>query len=105
MLTVEQILTQLNTDDSPFLPREALEQAILQQETITPALLTIIENVVKDPQSIDVTPAFTYALYLLAQFREKRAIYRLLPPLFYFFTTINAINLSICRTIGLRYEF
>ena len=73
MLTVEQIIAQLNTDDSSFLPREAIEQAILQQETITPALLTIIENVVKDPQSIDGTPAFTYALYLLAQFREKRA--------------------------------
>ena len=73
MLTVEQIIAQLNTDDSSFLPREAIEQAILQQETITPALLTIIVNVVKDPQSIDGTPAFTYALYLLAQFREKRA--------------------------------
>ena len=73
MLTEEQILTQLNTDDSSFLPREAIEQAILQQDAITPALLTIIENVVKDPQSIDGTPAFTYALYLLAQFREKRA--------------------------------
>jgi hypothetical protein len=36
-------------------------------------LLTIIENVAIDPLSIDDTPAFTYALYLLAQFREKRA--------------------------------
>ena len=105
MLTVEQILTQLNTDDISFLPREALEQAILQQDAITPALLDIIDGIAKDPNSIDDAPAYFYALYLLAQFREKRAIYRLLPPLFYFFTTINAINLSICRTIGLRYEF
>ena len=72
MLTVEQIIAQLNTDAS-LLPRGALEQAILQQEAITPALLTIIENVAIDPLSIDDTPAFTYALYLLAQFREKRA--------------------------------
>ena len=72
MITVEQIITQLNADDS-LLPREALEQAILQQEAITPALLTIIEDVAKDPLSIEDTPAFTYALYLLAQFREKRA--------------------------------
>ena len=50
MLTVEQIIAQLNTDDSSFLAREAIEQVILQQETITPALLTIIDNVVKDPQ-------------------------------------------------------
>ena len=72
MLTVEQIITQLNADDS-LLPREALEQAILQQEAITPVLLEIIEDVVAYPLSIDDTPAFTYALYLLAQFREKRA--------------------------------
>ena len=72
MLTVEQIIAQLNTDAS-LLPRGALEQAILQQEAITPALLTIIENVAKDPLSIEDTPAFTYALYLLAQFRENKA--------------------------------
>jgi hypothetical protein len=73
MLTVEQILTQLNTDDISFLPREALEQAILQQDAITPALLDIIENAAKDPNSIDDAPAYFYALYLLAQFREKKA--------------------------------
>ena len=73
MLTVEQILTQLNTDDISFLPREALEQAILQQDAITPALLTIIENATKAPHSVNDTPAFIYALCLLAQFREKRA--------------------------------
>ena len=72
MLTVEQIITQLNTDDS-LLPREALEQAILQQEAITPALLDIIENVAKAPHSVNDTPAFIYALCLLAQFREKKA--------------------------------
>jgi hypothetical protein len=72
MLTVEQIIAQLNTDDSSFLPREAIEQAVLQQETITPALLDIIDGVAKDPKSIDDTPAYFYALYLLAQFREKK---------------------------------
>ena len=72
MLTVEQIITQLNADDS-LLPREALEQAILQQEAITPVLLEIIEDVATYPLSIDDTPAFTYALYLLAQFRENKA--------------------------------
>ena len=73
MLTVEQILTQLNTDDISFLPREALEQAILQQDAITPALLDIIDGIAKDPNSIDDAPAYFYALYLLAQFREKKA--------------------------------
>ena len=73
MLTVEQILTQLNTDDISFLPREAIEQAILQQDAITPALLDIIDGIAKDPNSIDDAPAYFYALYLLAQFREMRA--------------------------------
>jgi Protein of unknown function (DUF1186) len=72
MLTVEQILTQLNADDISLLPREVIEQAILQQEAITPALLDILENAAKDPHSVNDTPAFTYALYLLAQFREKK---------------------------------
>jgi hypothetical protein len=71
MLTIEQILTKLNTDTDS--PREALEQAILQQEAITPVLLDIIEDVAKYAMSIDDIPAFIYALYLLAQFREKRA--------------------------------
>ena len=73
MQTVEQILAQLNTEDISCITRETLEQAILQQEAITPALLTIIENVAKDPQSVDDRPAFIYSLFLLAQFREKRA--------------------------------
>ena len=94
MLTVEQILTQLNTDNISFLPREALEQAILQQDAITPALLTIIENVVKDPQSIDGTPAFTYALYLLAQFREKRAY----PPIVKYFGELGLDNEALDPT-------
>jgi hypothetical protein len=41
MLTVEQIINQLQTNGISFPHREALEQAILQQEAITPALLDI----------------------------------------------------------------
>ena len=73
MLTVEQIITQLHANDILFPHREALEQAILQQDAITPALLDIIENVAKTPHSVNDTPAFIYALCLLAQFREKKA--------------------------------
>ncbi|MCX7107875.1 MAG: DUF1186 domain-containing protein, partial [Methylococcales bacterium] len=73
MLTIEQIIAELNRDDDSIFPREALKNAILQQESITPALLDIIENVAQNPLFIDETPAFIYALYLLAQFREKKA--------------------------------
>jgi len=73
MLTIEQIIAKLNTDNDSIFPREALEDAILQQSTITPSLLSIIDEIAGNPQFVEDTPAFMYALYLLAQFREKRA--------------------------------
>ena len=73
MLTLEQIIAKLNTDNDSVFPREALEDAVLQQSAITPSLLSIIDEISNNPQFIEDTPAFMYALYLLAQFREKRA--------------------------------
>ncbi len=73
MLTVEQIITQLNTDVILFFPRKELEQAILQQEAITPALLNIIEDVAKNPQSAHDTPAFIYALVRVLKVSHKVA--------------------------------
>ena len=73
MLTVSQIITQLKTDDYSFFPREALEQAVIQQEAITPLLLDIIEGVANNPKSIDDTHAYFFALFLLAQFKESKA--------------------------------
>jgi hypothetical protein len=75
-MTIEEILAKLDTYDYSTFQREALEAAILQQEAITPALLNIIERIANNPQFLDENPdyiGFTYALYLLAQFREKRA--------------------------------
>lgn len=73
MLTLEQIIIKLNTDDDSVFPRKALQDAVLQQSTITPSLLSIIDEVANTPQFIEDMPVFIYALYLLAQFREKRA--------------------------------
>ena len=73
MLTIDQIIKLLNTHDKSFFPREALEEAIAQQEAITPILLDIIDGIAKDPKSIDDNPVYFYALYLLAQFRESKA--------------------------------
>ena len=72
MLTIDQIITEFNQDDNYF-PRIALKDAIAQQAAITPTLLDIITAVANDPESIEDSPAFIYSLYLLAQFREKKA--------------------------------
>jgi len=56
MLTIEQIIAKLNTDDDSVFPREALEDAILQQKAITPSLLGIIDEIANNPQFIEDTP-------------------------------------------------
>ena len=73
MLTIDQIISELNVADDSYFPREALEDAIAQQEAITPVLLDIINNIANGTDSLEDSPAFMYSTYLLAQFREKRA--------------------------------
>ena len=73
-MTVEEILKALSHKDNKF-PREALEQATARKDEITPHLLIILERVADDPDGAldQEDPAYLYALYLLAQFRETRA--------------------------------
>ncbi len=73
-VTIEEILKALAHKDNKF-PREALEQAIAKKDEITPHLLKILETVADDPDEVldREDYSFLYALYLLAQFREKRA--------------------------------
>ncbi len=73
-MTIEEILAKLDTHDYSTFQREALQSAILQQEAITPALLSIVERIANNPQFLDDNPdylGFTYALYLLAQYRKN----------------------------------
>jgi|PlaIllAssembly_1097288.scaffolds.fasta_scaffold220509_1 hypothetical protein len=75
-MTLDKILTCLETTDYSTFQRQALQEAVKQQQEITPALLTIIERAANDPQWLNENMdymGFTYALYLLAQFKEKRA--------------------------------
>jgi hypothetical protein len=75
-MNTEEILAKLETHDYANFQREALHAAILQQEAITPALLDIVGRVADNPQFLDDNPdymGFTYALFLLAQFKENRA--------------------------------
>ncbi len=74
-MTIPEILKELQTYTGKF-PMEAMKAAIEQREAITPELLGVLESVARDPapwaaRSDDMLPVF--ALYLLAQFREKRA--------------------------------
>jgi hypothetical protein len=76
MMSIEEILAELSTFRPGVFPREAIQAAIEQQAAITPALLGIAEQVADDPQWFDDNTdemGFIYALFLLAQFREKRA--------------------------------
>lgn len=72
---VTKILDKIAYNDGS-LPLEFLEKAIIQKEEIIPALLEILENTRDNAAEIiqeDDYLSHIYALYLLAQFREKRA--------------------------------
>jgi len=74
-MNIPDILAQLKTIGAT-LPEEALKAAIEQREQITPELLQLIEHAKENPDFIWDNPdymGYIYAMYLLAQFREKRA--------------------------------
>ena len=74
-MTPEEILIEL-TACVPGLPRTAMIQAMEHQEAITPGLLEILEDFAQDPgltRREDFT-ALIPALFLLAQFRERRSL-------------------------------
>lgn len=73
-MTIEEILKGLAHTDNKF-PRAALEQAIAHQKEITPHLLRILERAADHPDDVFTNNdgSYLYALYLLAQFREKPA--------------------------------
>ena len=73
-LSVEGIMETLAYDDLRF-PRQALRQAVEKKDEITPHLLEALERAASDPELVldDADDSFIYAMYLLAQFREKRA--------------------------------
>ncbi|NGX61274.1 MAG: hypothetical protein K940chlam9_00757 [Chlamydiae bacterium] len=62
--------------DMGELPRDAIEAAIVKRTQITPYLLQILEDAVERIDDIieeENYQGHLYAMYLLAQFREKRA--------------------------------
>ena len=74
-MNIPDILAQLKTMGAT-LPEDALKAAVEQREQMTPELLQLIEHAKENPDFIRDNPdymGYVYAMYLLAQFREKRA--------------------------------
>jgi hypothetical protein len=92
-MELKEIINKLEYYDGTF-PRQALQEAIEKKELVTPVLLQVLAQ---PPAFIDTLPrskdyiTHVYAMYLSAQFREKRAY----PLLIDFFSTPGEIALDI----------
>jgi hypothetical protein len=73
-LSVEEIMEIFSYDDQVF-PRHALRQAVEKKDEIIPHLLNALERAADNPEGVleDDDDTRVYAMFLLAQFREKRA--------------------------------
>ena len=74
-MNIEEIIERLKFYDGTF-PRQALEEAVGRREQVIPVLLQILEEAahnVEDVYEQEDYMAHIYAMFLLAQFREKRA--------------------------------
>lgn len=75
-MEISHILEDLAYDDG-MLPREAIEAAIVKHNQITPYLLQILEDAADKISELSNDESYQghlYAMYLLAQFRETRAL-------------------------------
>ena len=82
-MTIPEILKELERYTGRF-PKQAMQAAIEQREVITPELLQVLERAAEDPVKFAERKDYmlhVFAMYLLAQFREKRA-YRPLVRMF-----------------------
>ena len=74
-MEIQEIISKLEYYDGTF-PREALEAAIEKKEEIIPKLLEFLELTIKEAEEFrDETEfqAHIFAMFLLAEFREKKA--------------------------------
>ncbi|RKT42996.1 DUF1186 domain-containing protein [Thiocapsa rosea] len=82
-MKIQDIKTQLETYERTF-PEAAVRAAMAQREAMTPLLLECLQATADDPHRVAQTEGamlHLYAMYLLAQFRE-RAAYPMLVKLF-----------------------
>jgi len=90
-MNTQEILEELKYNKGIF-PRQALQEAVARKEEMTPSLLRIIEEAKLLPEVLygHSYIAHIYAMYLLAQFREKRAY----PLIVEFFSIPGEITLE-----------
>ncbi len=100
-MNVEEIIERLEFYDGTF-PRRALEEAVARREQVTPVLLQILEEAahnVEDVYEQEDYMAHIYAMFLLAQFREKRAY----PLVVDFFSAPGDISLEATGDVVTEY--
>lgn len=81
-MTIQEIIAKLTCEGGGF-PHLAVAEAVARREEITPELLRLLEDAVSNPEATANQADYIgriFAMYLLAQFREKRA-YQLLVDL------------------------
>ncbi len=76
-MSPQEIIAAL-TDNTGTFPLEAMREAVAQRDAITPLLLAELEHVADHSEEIvaesDLSMLPLFAMYLLAQFREPRAL-------------------------------
>lgn len=74
-MDIQKVLTELESQDLTF-PREALEFTIANRDVMIPELVKILARAVENYEELldqENYMGHSYAMYLLAQFREKSA--------------------------------
>ena len=74
-MTISEILKELELYTGQF-PKKAMQAAIQQRQAIIPELLRVLERAAENPAKFAEQKDYMlhlFAMYLLAQFREKRA--------------------------------
>jgi len=100
-MDVEEIIERLKFYDGTF-PRHALRGAVARREQVTPVLLQILEEAshnVEDIYGQEDYMAHIYAIFLLAQFREKRAY----PLVAAFFSAPGDVSLEATGDVVTEY--
>ncbi len=100
-INIQNILKKLEFNDETF-PRTALADAIANRDQIIPDLLEIIKQAKENAEKLVDQGAYfahIYAMYLLAQFREKSAY----PLIVDFFSLPGKISLDIIGDVATEF--
>ncbi|MCP4538694.1 MAG: DUF1186 domain-containing protein [Chloroflexi bacterium] len=92
-MKIEEILDKIEFYNKRF-PRRALRDAMTRKESITPELLAIVQDAAENIDELAYEKnymAHMYAMYLLAQFRERRAY----PLIVEFFSIPGEVTLDV----------